>query len=48
MTRIQVFKREFHTHIYLNYIRVEFLSCINKKNLKKNQEFNVIKLITPL
>ena len=33
-TGIQVFRKDFHTHIRLDYIRVEFLSCINKK---KNQ-----------
>ena len=26
--RVQVSKRELNTHIYLNYIRVEFLYCI--------------------
>ena len=31
--RIQVFKREFHTHIHLKWIRLEFLSL--KKKLKK-------------
>ena len=25
---VQVFKRELHTHIHLDYVRVEFLSCI--------------------
>jgi len=28
--KIQVFKREFHTYIHLNYSRIEFLSCIEK------------------
>ena len=35
--RVQVSKREFHTHIYLNYVRIEFLSYIiikNKKTIK--------------
>ena len=27
-TGIQVFRGEFHTHIHLNYVKVEFLSCI--------------------
>ena len=26
---VQVYKRELHTHIHIDYIRVEFLSCIN-------------------
>ena len=26
--RVQVFKREFHTHIHLDYARIEFLSYI--------------------
>ena len=30
-TGIQFSKREFHTYIYLDYVRVEFLSCIKKK-----------------
>ena len=29
-TGVQVSKRELHTHIHLDYVRVEFLSCINK------------------
>ena len=28
---VQDFKRELHTHIHLDYVRVEFLSCISKK-----------------
>ena len=31
-TRVQVSKREFHTHVHLNYTRVEILSYIKKKN----------------
>ena len=31
---VQVSKREFHTRIHLDYVRVKFLSCIQKK--KKN------------
>ena len=28
---VQVFMREFHTHIHLDYVRVEILSCKKKK-----------------
>ena len=28
---IQLSRREFHTHIYLDYTKVKILSCINKK-----------------
>ena len=28
---VQVSKREFHTRIHLDYVRVKFLSCIKKK-----------------
>ena len=28
MIEIQVFRKKFHTHIHLDYVRVEFLSCI--------------------
>ena len=31
---IQVSRREFHTHIHLDYVKVKFLSCI-KKNYKE-------------
>ena len=27
---VQVSKREFHTRIHLDYVRVKFLSCIKK------------------
>ena len=30
--RVQVSKREFHIHIYLNYDRVEFYLILKKKN----------------
>ena len=30
-TGIQVSKREFHTYIHLDYVRVKILSCIKKK-----------------
>ena len=33
-TGVQISKKELHTHIYLDYVRVEILSCIKKK--KKN------------
>ena len=36
---VQVFKKELHKHIYLDYVRVEFLSCI--KNKKKNKKFAI-------
>ena len=32
--RVQVFRREFHTHIHLDYVRVKFLSCIKKEENK--------------
>ena len=25
---VQIFRRKFHTHIHLDYVRIEFLSCI--------------------
>ena len=28
---VQVFRKEFHTHIHLDYVRVEILSCKKKK-----------------
>ena len=31
---VQVSRREFHTYIYLNYPRIEFLSCIKNNNNK--------------
>ena len=31
---VQVSKREFHTHIHLDYVRVEILSCIIKKKFQ--------------
>ena len=30
---VQVSKREFHTHIHLDYVRVKFLYCIIKKKV---------------
>ena len=37
MARIQVSRREFHTHIHLDYTRIKFQSCI-KKNKNKNKK----------
>ena len=28
--RVQVFRREIHTHIHLDYAKIEILSCIKK------------------
>ena len=33
MVGIQVFRREFHTHIHLDYAKVKFLSFIKKKKI---------------
>ena len=33
--KIQVFRKEFHTYIRLDYVRIEFLSCIKKMLLHK-------------
>ena len=30
-TEVQVFMRKLHTHIHLDYVKVEILSCIKKK-----------------
>ena len=30
---VQVSRKEFHTHIHLDYDKVDFLSCIKKKKL---------------
>ena len=38
IAEIQVFREEFHTHIHLDYISVEFLSCIQKKKKKKKKK----------
>ena len=35
---IQVFKRELHTYIHLDYVRVKFLSCIKKKFTTLSQQ----------
>ena len=32
---VQVSKSEFHTHIHLNYAKVQFLYCIKKIKKKK-------------
>ena len=31
---VQVSQKELYTHIHLNYVRVEFQSCIKKKKKK--------------
>ena len=36
MAGVQVSKNEVHTHIHLDYTRIEFLSCKKKLNKKKN------------
>ena len=36
--RFQVFRKEFHTHIHLDWTRVEFLSCKKKKKKKKKRK----------
>ena len=47
--RVQVSRREFHTHIYLDYVTVEFLSYIKKKIIKDLWAFmdqpHVVKVI---
>ena len=40
-TEIQVYREKFHTHIYLDYAKLEFLSCIKKI---KNKNFYSLKL----
>ena len=30
---VQVFRRELHAHIYLDQVKVEFISCIQKKKV---------------
>ena len=36
---VQVFRREFYTHIHLDYAtRVKFLSCINQKKKKSQHQ----------
>ena len=34
MAKIQVSRREFHTHIHLDYTRIKFQSCIKKIKIK--------------
>ena len=34
---VQVFKRKFHTHLHLDYAKLEFLSCKKKKDKTKGQ-----------
>ena len=38
MAEVQASKREFHTHIYSNWAKVEFRTCTKKKNQKKKQK----------
>ena len=33
---VQVFNREFHTHIHLDQVRIEIISCINNNNNNNN------------
>ena len=35
---IKVFRKEFHTHIHLNYVRVNFLFCKKYKKYKINKK----------
>ena len=46
IAEIQVFREEFHTHIHLDYISVEFLSCIQKKKKKKKKKTNNNTIVT--
>ena len=39
-TEIQISKRELHTHIHLDYVRIEILYCKNKKKKKKLSTLN--------
>ena len=32
-TEVQVSRREFHTYIYLDKVKIEFLSCIKKMHI---------------
>ena len=42
---IQVSKNEFYTHIHLDYVRVEFLSCIKKKKLMVIKNYYKYKIL---
>ena len=35
---VQISRRKFHTHIHLNQVKVEFISCIKKKKEKEEEE----------
>ena len=37
---VQVSRSEFHTHIHLNYAKVQFLYCIKKIKKKKKRSNN--------
>ena len=38
---VQVFRRKFHIFIHLDYTKVEFLSCILKKEKKKKRDLKL-------
>ena len=40
MAKIQVSRREFHTHIHLDYTRIKFQSCIKKIKIKIKKNNN--------
>ena len=47
---VQVSRKEFHTHIHLDYDKVDFLSCIKKKKIntfinKKKKSINTLKVL---
>ena len=48
---IQVSRREFYTHIHLDYVRVEILSCKKRKKKKRQCDYVNLRLqecyITP-
>ena len=45
---MQVFKREFYTHIHLDYVRIEILSCIKKIKIINPTLNNSILLLVAL
>ena len=46
-TEVQVSRREFHTYIYLDKVKIEFLSCIKKMHIYIYiYIMNLIQLIT--
>ena len=40
---VQVSRRELHTHIHLDKVKVEILSCIQKKNLRHVTSIQLLK-----